>query len=284
MKRIVQLAATLLIGLGLMWLASGFSPRGVLHDSVHSMGQRFGSVLPNGRDSGDQHTSYQFVRRDSTLRFSHPDRPPAHLHALHSEQQRASASRALRARLMVWGTMSVCVLLVLAALAWTSRGASGGGGWGVVMRAGVAVLLVGVLCVFGFTQARAFWSGVDDALIERSSQINAGTGTVQVFADSTLDLSMVAYWAMLIAAVLTALPLMVLAAGLVVRSARGDGHAGSRSRGSGVVRGGSAHCAGIRMRWVWATGQLAVVVYGLLVLGLWSAPWSITMARALLRL
>ena len=284
MKRIVQLAATLLLGLGLMWLASGFSPRGVLYDSVHSVGQRFGSVLPAGLDSSGFLPSDQYVRAGVPIGLSHPDRPSASQRSRILEQQREQDARVLRARLLLWGALSGCVLFVLAALAWTSRGASGGGGSGFLMRAGVAVLMVGVLCVFGFTQARAFWVGVDDALIERSSQINAGTGTVQVLADSTLDLSMVAYWAMLIAAVLTALPLMVLAAGLAVRSARGDGRTGARTRGSGMVRGVCAHYAGMRMRWVWATGQLAVLVYGLLVLGLWSAPWSITMARALLRL
>lgn len=286
MKRVLQLAATLLIGLGLMWLASGFSARGALYDSVHSMGQRFGSVLPMGFDPTNFLPSQQVMRSERTIWFSNPDRLPVHLNERIVEQQRAERAQALRYRFMVWGAASGCVLVVLGSLYWTTRGASPGGGVPtLVVRAGVLVVLVGLLCVVGFTQARVFWTGVDDALIERSSQLPSGSGSgpVRVVADGTLDMSIAAFWALLGAVVLTAIPLMFLSAGWVLRSAQRKGSGVGGTRGGVLMQQVCQYCARMHMRWVGATGRLAVVSYALVVLCLWTAPWSITVVRALLR-
>lgn len=280
MNAIKLLIAVIICTLLILWLSTGFRS-GIIYDSIHSAGYRAGSVLPQGSDMGSQLQRDQAVRLEPVSRPSSQQRVPASVRQRQLEQgsQPLKFLQKLTVPLIVFSCI-IGALLVSVKLykitgnsfdQWETR----------VGRALVMLMFTGVLITGAFTFSRVFWTGVDDAFIARSTQINPNSSSVHVVGNTTLSMNQDTLFMLYLAIVVTAFPLMVLIATksmgdwASIRVRMGD------SRIAGMVQRALSHPLLQTRLSLQSTVGVMMACYVLVTLVLWSAPWSTTIAQAI---
>ncbi|MFG0246874.1 MAG: hypothetical protein ACF8MF_12575 [Phycisphaerales bacterium JB052] len=274
------LFALLLCTLLIVWLSTGIRS-GVIYDSIHGVGYRAGSVLPQGSDLGSQLKRDQAVRLEPVVQQSSGQRVPASVRQRQREQgvQSAKVLRSFTAPLIVFSCIIGSLLVAIKLNMVSGRGMDQ---WQTrVSRAFVMVMVIGVFISAAFTFSRVFWTGVDDAFIARSTQINPNSSSVHVVGNTTLSMNDDTLVMLYLAIVVTAFPFMVL----VATRSMGD-WASIRvrladSRLSAIAQRTLSHPL-LQARFsMQSTMGVIVACYVLLALVLWSAPWSTTIAQSI---
>lgn len=275
----------------LLWGLSRIVSSPAMYKSVHAMGHRFGTVLPQGYDGGSERPSEQLVRvhQLNAIEMSNPERPPASLRA--KVQHRSDAAYGISSgfdRGLVTLIVMSCVCGALIAAVRMRRWSTEDAGNPIdprqlqrrLFRACILVLPVGLVVGPMFVLARIFWTGVDEAFIERSIIPRAGSGSIHVLGDTTLSMNMPELLMLYLAVVMTALPTMLFIAVHAMGDMSGIRNLVLRSRISAPARGLINHPA-VQARFNSRSMiSVAVICYLLLTLVLWCAPWSTTLARA----
>ncbi|CAN0539613.1 unnamed protein product [Laminaria digitata] len=282
MTVIKSLLLVVLAGLCAFW-ATSLMTMPVVYKSVHDVGYRVGTVLPQGFDPGSQLHQDQALRVTPVTRSDTPSRPPASMRGDAAQAQ--PMSEGFSHRLWIAALVMGCTTLAL------------GGGVFVrwynwreearheenpeplrihLVRASLILLPVGVLMALAFVFARVFWTGVDDAFIARSIMVRPDSASIHVTGDTTLSMTSMQMLMLYIALVLTMVPLMFRLA--------------LHGLGTKPINPRTSELGPQRRLFrlpSWAVGrptgsyELAFVLYLLLTLVMWTSPWSTTVARAM---
>ncbi len=256
-----------------------------VYDSVFVMGQRLGTVLPQGLSlwetskENDHRVVLHPVSHKLTLVRDLDDRDPG-----------GGVIRSLGRPLLSFDPLVAALIslvyLVAMMLSWlnsrwgaTSGTARGIRPWALAAAMGLS-LTACVLCSGGVTGMRIFWTGVNEAFTRRSIIQIPGSKSVHINGDMLLAMSSTELALMLAAMSLTAFPLLVM---INAWTPHGEsaGPAGAGRERSGLGQISPPAPAGNRIRR--CALRWAGAWYVLITLMLWSAPWSITMAQLLWR-
>ncbi len=295
--RILTIVLLLLAGGFALWGQAYLVGQPALYQSVHAMGYRAGQILPRGHDDGSKLMRDQSVRlavglgeRATGPVLSHPERPPASKReALQAREAAGTMLGRLSERIWMSVVVMGCVIGALLA-AWRSRR------WSIedhgdgpvdrelirrrLVRACLMVLPVGLLIGPAFMMVRVFWTGVDDAFIARSTVVGAGSDSVFVMGDTTLSMNTPELVMLYLAVIMTALPTMFVIAMLAMGDTGTIRALWSRSRLTAPARG-LVGLSAVQDRFnSKSLMSVTVMCYLMLVVVLWSAPWSTTLARA----
>lgn len=291
--RILTILLILISGALLLWGMARLVSSPSLYEAVHAAGHRAGMVLPQGYDGGSELRHDQLVRMDQQMggiELSHPDRPPASKKA---EFRERSKSHGLLSgsndRSMVTLILMACICGALIAAALVRRWSNEDGDKQAdrtqlqqrMLRACLLVLPVGLVIGPLFMLARIFWTGVDDAFIERSMLVRPDSHSIHVIGDTTLSMNMPELLMLYLAVIMTAVPTMFMIALHAMGGLRGVRIRWTRSRISAPARGLLAVPAVHNRFNSRSLIGVALICYLLLTVVMWCAPWSTTMARAM---
>lgn len=272
---------------GLMLLVS--TP--AMSRSIHEMGQRVGKVLPQGHDTDSQLPQSQMVRVGLPAHgivLSHPERPPASLRAKLSERPKfthmmSNGIDLLLVTLIIIGSIGFALISMLRLQRWSNetRQIERSVLYRRMIRACLFMVPIGLMIGPMFVIARNFWTGVDDAFIERSVLIRPSSQSVHVLGDTTLAMNFSALMMLYLAVLITALPIMFIVAVYLTGNIGGLRTRWSQSRLTAPARG-LLSLPAVQSRFnTQSMTSVAVICYLLLTVVLWCAPWSTTIARAM---
>ena len=274
MRQIAQTLIVLIGGTAIIWCfiwAAGSRP---VSNSVRSMGQRAGMVIPQGSDEGSKLLQDQPVRVMNTPVQS-PARPPASKRAeIHSQLAQIKRDELLYptwAALLVGMCMffTVITVIVLRPRLLSSPMSH------QLPRTALGLVVVGVFAGVGFAVTRSFWTGVDDSFIERATVMTSDSLSKHVLAERTLSMNTRELYMLYSAIALTSLPVMMMIALAQIRITPTEQRLPKPSRIRPKI-----DAAKLAMRPVIRPIRLSfTVAYVLLMIYMWSAPWSTTMVN-----
>lgn len=285
----LNIVLILIGGALLLWGLTRAVSSQMVYDSVHAVGYRVGTVLPQGYDGGSELRRDQHVRLEPVAAASIPVRMPASLRQKQIENPEpvltgVQSNHGLIS-LIVMGCAALALLAAGRVRRWSELNAKGSVNFTQRLRGrmvSVCLVVVGVGLVIGpiFVLARIFWTGVDDAFIERSMLVRPGSHSVHIVGDTTLSMNSTELLMLYFAVVLTVLPVMFVIAVNMLGDLRSIRTRWMQSRLSAPARGLLAIPA-VRVR-INANSLMGIVLacYVVLTMILWCAPWSTTMARA----
>ena len=271
------LKATLIIfaGIALLFFVTQGNRVRVMYDSVHSIGQRFGQSLPAGNDLSVESGSHQVVRIEPASYYTLPDRLPASLRENFATVPRVQAMR--RERLVIVGIISLCAMIAFV-IAHHGRRESEQLHMRELLtplrpgmsasRTSMFLILASLVACGSFVFYRVFLTGVDDALIARSTEGAMGSSSSHILGNSTLSMSLPTLVLLYLGFVLLLLPVFIALA------SRCMGVPSATSWRATLRRANLASDERLVHRL--STG-LAWCLYGMLTVSLLTAPWSTTL-------
>ena len=277
--RLLRNLLIVVFGIALLFVVTQGNRVRVMYDSVHSIGERFGQSLPVGNDLSDEQTSRQIVRIEPASYYEVPDRLPASMRAQYAPAPRLEAIEL--ERFVIVGVIVLCALLAY----WVAFQSRREGErrhmleFLTPMRPGMSVqgtmLLMALASVLGcgaFVFYRVFLTGVDDALIARSTQNGLASASTHITGNTTLSMSLPTLILLYIGLVLLLMPVLIALCSRCM---------GVPSAGRWRAMQIKANVSSYEPRWHHVTTGLAWCFYGLLTFSLLTAPWTTTMFGAL---
>lgn len=273
--RLLRSLLLIVIGIALLFFVAQGNRVRVMYDSVHSIGQRFGQSLPSGNDLGAEQGSRQLVRIEPASYYTLPDRLPASLRDGFAPEPRVLAIR--RERLIIVGIIALCAMIafVLARhsrreceqqhmrefLTPLRRGLSDS-------RTSMLLLFVSLIACGSFVFYRVFLTGVDDALIARSTERAMASSSSHVLGNTTLSMSLPTLVLLYLGFVLLLLPVLIAVASRCM---------GVPSAGQWRSMQRRANLPNDERRLHRISMGVAWCFYGMLTLSLLTAPWTTTL-------
>lgn len=256
----------------------------IVYSSIEQMGDRLGRVLPYGHSEQSRLVGYQ---PSFTVTLVQPTGIPVVRRGEHPELARSSSNTRfagldLRVPVMVVVMYLAALFLVSTISLWrhTREDFRTIRPWAFVgilsVGSGVCVMLATLFWI-----ARVFWTGVDQAFYSRSIIHGDGSSsTIRVRGDQLLAMGSTEVVMMLIAMVLTALPILIWIDLKLFRRV-----------GTGIQFNTPVHQSLLSRFYEHklidkhfserSIKRLCGMCYAMVVLFLWTSPWSMTIANAI---
>jgi hypothetical protein len=257
-----------------------------VYNSIHQTGIRIGKVLPHGYSSQSRRVSAEpslsvTLHQPTTIpvvpRGKHPDELTSREMLLVGQQ----AGIDLRVPMAVVVMYLAVLFLVSTISLWRHTQADFRN---VPMRsfAGILALGVGVCVVIAtmYSVARVFWTGVDSEFFNRSIIQTAGNSSIHVKGNQLLAMSGSELIMILIAMIMTAVPILYWIDIKLFRRVRWDNDQ-SDYRSSSMLSKVYENKLIERHFSEQSIKHICVFCYILTTVFLWTSPWSTTMAGAL---
>lgn len=250
-----------------------------VYESIHQIGHRVGGVLPQGYNERSR------LGSNLSVTLEQPPEIPRVIRGQHPENTEPTTNAQAGVDPRVGMILGVVYLAAMSLVGLTSRWHDQQERlrrtrWDTVL---VSLTMGCGACVLGammLSVMRVFWTGVDKAFYARSLVQLPGSKSIRVRGDLLLAMSYTELVMMMIAMVMTIIPVLILIDSRLLRRAgcadRGERH----KHRSLLTRITASRLLAGRFSERSLRG-LAALCYVATTLLLWSAPWSTTMARAL---
>jgi len=252
-----------------------------VYSSIHQIGDRIGRVLPHGHNLDP---SLYYTKESSTVTLyqqptipvfregKHPDNP--------GKKVPSFAGVDLRIPMIAIVVYLAVLFLVSTISLWrTTRYRA------ISKQKFISTLILGAsVCVLLstlFSTSRVFWTGVNEAFVDRSVIQIPGSSSIRIQGHNLLAMSQTELFMILAAMIMTAVPALIwidLKLFLPTFTATGT-QAGSGSKLSPILynRVGANRFSETAVRTIATCSYLLTVIF------LWTSPWSTTVVHAILK-
>ncbi|MDF1809217.1 MAG: hypothetical protein P1U42_05935 [Phycisphaerales bacterium] len=252
-----------------------------VYSSIHQIGDRIGRVLPHGHNLDP---SLFYLDDESTVTLYQQPQAPVLREGMHPEdpgkQIPSFAGVDLRIPMFSIVVYLAVLFLVSTISLWrTTRYRA------ITSQRFIGTLVIGasvcVLLATLFSSSRVFWTGVNEAFVNRSLIHIPGSESVRIQGQNLLAMSQTELFMILIAMIMTAIPALVfidLKLFLPTNTIANTGNT-HNSKLSVMMynRDGTNRFSETAVR------TIACCSYVITVLFLWTSPWSTTVVHALLK-
>lgn len=250
-----------------------------VYGSIHQVGHRVGGVLPQGYNERSR------LRSNLRVTLEQPRDVPRVIRGQHPENTEPTRQAQAGVDPRVAVILGVVYLAALCLVGLTSRWHDQQERlrrtrWDTVL---VSLTMGCGVCVLGammLSFMRVFWTGVDKAFYARSLVQLPGSKSIRVRGDLLLAMSSTELIMMMVAMVMTIIPVLILIDARLLNRAALGGPGDHQKRRSLLTWITASRLLAGRFSERSLRG-LAALCYVATTLLLWSAPWSTTMARAL---
>lgn len=253
-----------------------------VYSSIHQIGDRIGRVLPHGHNI--EPTFSQAGRL--SVQLVEPSAVPVVREGMHPEQSGSLLPKYANVDMRVPLTAVVVYLSVLFLVSTISMWRHSRSTFRVVpISRFVGTLMLGaggcVILATMYSVSRVFWTGVNEAFVDRSNTQVLGSSSIRIDGNNLLAMSHVELIMILIAMVMSALPFLIWLDLKLFLPSKPDDQEAQVGIIPNLGRFISKYMGFNRFSET-SLKTIASTCYLLTVLFLWTSPWSTTIVHAIL--